>query len=147
MVSRQAPWPSQLGWTATLPEQNPTPHEVPGAYRAQPPLPSQRPSCPQPNAPSEGQTPRGSRRPAWAEAQTPSAPPVAVAEQAWHRSVQASWQQIPSTQKPDWHWEGEAQASPFVRLGKQASFAQYAAGTHCASFAQVVAHADGVAHR
>jgi hypothetical protein len=75
-------------------------------------------------------------------------PPVVAAEQAWHGSVQELPQQTPSTQKPDWQWDAAVQGFPSGWSGAQAEKAvQYAAGTHCASLAQLVAHAPAVAQK
>jgi hypothetical protein len=95
------------------PEQEGASHIVSRGYFEQPPTPSQVPVCPQLGLPSSTQTPRGSGRPSSIGQQVPS---LSGRLQATQPPWQATLQQIPSAQNPDWQSALALQLIPFIRL-------------------------------
>jgi hypothetical protein len=117
----------------TVPWQVGLPHVVPDAHRAQAPVPLHTPVCPQVDMAVAVQALPGSL-PAAALPQTPVV-------QAWQTPLQAVLQQMPSTQKPDWHCDGTEHALPSAAWLTQAPPTQESPGTQSAAVVQELSQA------
>jgi hypothetical protein len=119
-AAAQAPRPShRRAGTAASPLQVAAAQMVaPGCLR-QAPRPSHIPSSPHPEAGVSSQLLCGSV-PSLMGRHLPAAPPVAAAEQDRHRPLQASSQQVPSTQNPEEHSAVWVQPPPLAFLAVQA---------------------------
>lgn len=106
---------------------------VPGRYLRQPPAPSHLPSVPHDGAPWSEQLLRVSLLPSAMGVHLPSDEGSAQLRQP---PVQASAQQTPSTQLPDWHSVPTLQIWPFC-LGPQVPFTQAIPATQSESLLQL----------
>jgi hypothetical protein len=69
-------------------------------------------------------------------------PATPATSQASHWPLQAALQQVPSAQKPLWHWFAAPQLPPSGSLGVQTPAEHQLPAAHSSSAAQVPAQAD-----
>jgi len=124
-----------------VPWQTGLPQTVPEAQSAQAPAPLQTPVSAQVDAADRVHWLPGFV-PAAALPQMPSAPPpFSAAVHAWQTPLQAVLQHTPSTQKPDWHCDAEAQALPLPSTAAQTPAVQVSPGMQSALVAHEVLQA------